>query len=68
MFILIGIIYSFGFGLILDFGGLKDHSFFYIMSTVNVPFLVIQLIALLVDYIPESPNSLLANKKSEAAK
>ena len=68
LFILVGIVYSFAFGLGLDFGGLRDHTFYRVMSSMNIPFLVAQLVCLLVGYIPESPNSLIANEEAEAAK
>ena len=68
LFILVGIVYSFAFGLGLDFGGLRDHTFYRVMSSMNVPFLVAQLVCLLVNYIPESPNSLIANEEVEGAK
>lgn len=67
LFVVVGIIVSYGLGLILDAANANHFVFYRIMVAANAIMIVIQSVLLLIGYIPESPNSLLKKNKNEEA-
>jgi len=59
LFVVVGLVISYGTGLILTKLGVHPFIFFRIMMTFTAVTLVIQSILLLFDYVPESPFSLI---------
>ena len=68
LFALIGMVFAFAIGLILNAADATPTTFFHTIVTVNCFFVIMQSILLLVDFIPESPNSLIAKNEREQAK
>ena len=68
LFALLGMVFVFAVGLILNAADATPTTFFHTIVTVNCFFVLFQSILLLVNFIPESPNSLLARNKQEQAK
>ena len=68
MFLVVGLVYSFSWGLGLKFSSMGAHTYYRTMCSLNAPFLLLQVICILTGYIPESPNSLIINEKPDEAR
>ena len=68
LFVVIALVVSYGIGLIFQATNLDDFTFYRLMVALNGITLLIQTILLLGNYVPESPNSLIAKNKTEEAK
>lgn len=65
LFVVIGTLVNYVLGLILTKSDISPSSFCRILQTyIGIP-IVIQLFFLFVNYIPESPNSLIRKNKNE---
>ena len=61
--IIIGIIFSYGIGLAMK-DNANNEAFYRIMVTMPAFFIIVQSLALILNFIPESPNSLIKKNKS----
>jgi len=60
--IMVGIVFGFGIGRAME-GRVSDEAFYRIMVSIPAFFVIVQSLALIFNYVPESPISLL--KKNE---
>lgn len=67
LFVVFGIIISYGIGLIMQKTNVSAFVFYRIMVSINAVLIVGQSILLLVGYVPESPNSLIKKNRNEDA-
>lgn len=68
LFVVVALVVSYGIGLIFQATNVADYTFYRLMVGLNGITLLIQTVLLLSNYVPESPNSLIAKNKSEEAK
>lgn len=67
LFVVFGVIISYGIGLIMQKTNVNAFVFYRIMVSINAVLIIAQSILLLVGYIPESPNSLIRKNRNEEA-
>lgn len=60
-----GIISSYGIGLILNGANIGPNAFYHIMVSLPAAIIIVQSILFLINFIPESPNSLILKNKNE---
>lgn len=63
LFVVIALVVSYALGLILTAAEVGPFAFYRVMVGFNFLTLAIQTICLVAGVIPESPNSLILNKK-----
>ena len=66
--IVFGTIITYAIGLILTKVNVSPMTFCRVMQSYVAVLLVLQLILVFIDYVPESPNSLIRKNKNEKAK
>jgi hypothetical protein len=64
----IALVVSYGIGLIFQATNVPDYLFYRLMVGLNAITLALQTVLLLANYVPESPNSLIAKNKTDEAK
>jgi MFS family permease len=65
LLVVIALVVSYALGLIFTAVDVGPFTFFRLMVGINAIFIILQSILLLVNYVPESPNSLIAKNKNE---
>lgn len=65
LFVVIALVLSYALGIIFTAIDLDAFVFFRLMVGINTIFIVLQSVLLLLNYVPESPNSLIASQKYE---
>ena len=68
LFVVVALVVSYGIGLIFQATNVPDEVFYHLMVSINGFFVILQSILLLINYVPESPNSLISKNKYEQAK
>lgn len=63
LYVAVGLVIAYGIGLILVETNVGPDAFYHIMVSVIAVIQIFQSIMFLIDYVPESPNSLLAKGK-----
>lgn len=59
MFVVSGVVFAYGFGIVLTKSGVPDYIMWRIMFAFNGVFILTVIISCLTGFIPESPNSLI---------
>jgi MFS family permease len=68
LFVVIALVVSYGIGLILNALDAAPFVFYRIMVGLNAITIIVQSILLIINYVPESPNSLIAKNRIEEAR
>lgn len=68
LFVVIGLVVSYGMGLILSKINADPFLYYRVMLSFNGITTIIQSVLMLVDYIPESPYSLIKDGQNDKAK
>jgi hypothetical protein len=63
LYVAVGLVIAYGIGLILQVSNAGPDTFYHVMVSVIGVIQIFQTIMLLIDYVPESPNSLIARDK-----
>ena len=65
LFVIVALVFVFGMGLAFDSASLAAEDFYRLMVSMVGVFVIIQSVLLVLGFIPESPNSLLARGRRE---
>jgi hypothetical protein len=65
LFVVVAVVVSYGIGLIFQATGVDAVVYYHLMISIIGFFVILQSILLLVDFVPESPNSLIAKNRYE---
>ena len=65
LFVVLAVCIAYAMGIVMNAAHVSDYPFYRIMVGANAILIVLQSILLLVNYIPESPNSLIAKNKND---
>jgi MFS family permease len=68
LMVVVALVFSYGLGLILSIAKIEPFLFYRIMVSTNGLFVIVQSVLLLINFIPESPNSLIMVNKHDEAK
>ena len=63
LFVVVAVVISYGIGLVFETTGVDRAVFYHLMVSIIGFFVIFQSVMLIINFVPESPNSLIAKNR-----